>query len=156
MKRARKNKINFIQDQHGNSVATPDDIVDIFIAYFQNLFATQLTHTAMETNTHHQVTIEDDFSTSTPNEQEILRLIKEMKRDSSPRLDGLNVAFYRAAWPWIKDDVKDFHNTGHLHHELNSTCIVLIPKKTNSVVPQDCRPISLCNVIYKIIAKSLA
>ena len=34
--------------------------------------------------------------------------------------------------------------------------IALIPKKMQFVHPQDFRPISLCNVIYKVIAKSLA
>ncbi|GJN38339.1 hypothetical protein PR202_gb27369 [Eleusine coracana subsp. coracana] len=70
---------------------------------------------------------------STPDEQEILGLIKEMKKNASPGPDGLNVAFYRASWPWIKEDImhliRDFYDTGHIHPELNNTCIVLIPKK---------------------------
>ncbi|KAL6598646.1 hypothetical protein ACP70R_046345 [Stipagrostis hirtigluma subsp. patula] len=39
-----------------------------------------------------------------------------MKRDASPGPDGLNVAFYREAWRWIKHDVtrlvQDFYTTG--------------------------------------------
>uniref|UniRef100_A0A0A9BXK6 Uncharacterized protein n=1 Tax=Arundo donax TaxID=35708 RepID=A0A0A9BXK6_ARUDO len=34
---------------------------------------------------------------SIPDEQELLGLLKQMKKDASPRPDGLNVAFYRAA-----------------------------------------------------------
>lgn len=86
-----------------------------------------------------------------------------MKKNASPGSDGLdvlNVAFYRVAWPWIKQDivalVSDFYSTGNLHPALKSTYIVLIPKKDHPLIPQDFRPISLCNVSYKIIAKTLA
>jgi len=52
--------------------------------------------------------------------------------------------------------VKDFYTHAYLPTDFNQTFISLIPKKTNPVAPQDYRPISLCNVIYKIITKSLA
>jgi hypothetical protein len=39
---------------------------------------------------------------------------------------------------------------------VNSTLIALVPKKSNSMSVSDYRPISLCNVLYKILSKVLA
>ena len=52
--------------------------------------------------------------------------------------------------------VLEFLNTGYMIPDLNRTYIVLIPKIKNSIKVSDYRPISLCNVIYKIIAKVVA
>lgn len=83
-----------------------------------------------------------------------------MRSDASPGPDGLNAAFYKAAWKWIGDDitklVQNFYHNAYLPRQLNDTSIALIPKKLQCLQPQDFRPISLCDVIYKIIAKSLA
>jgi hypothetical protein len=83
-----------------------------------------------------------------------------MRKNASPGPDGLNAAFYKSTWSWIKDDihtlVTNFYSTAHFDDDINKTFIALIPKKEQPIIPQDFRPISLCNVIYKIIAKSLA
>ena len=50
----------------------------------------------------------------------------------------------------------DFLNSGFMLPEINYTHIVLIPKIKNQEKITDYRPISLCNVIYKIISKVLA
>ncbi|GJN38401.1 hypothetical protein PR202_gb27437 [Eleusine coracana subsp. coracana] len=160
LKRDKKNIITHILDAQGNSVVTSQDIANIFIDYFQNLFASQVTHAANPNEHSHPVTILEEYTMSAPDEKEILDLIREMKKNASPGPDGLNVAFYRAAWPWIKQDimelVTDFYIIGNLHPDLKTTYIVLVPKKNAPNHPQDFRPISLSNVIYKILAKSLA
>jgi len=97
---------------------------------------------------------------STPDLNEIHDIIRNMRSNAAPGPDGLNAVFYKSAWNWANDDiykvVKDFYTHAHLPADLNQTFIALIPKNNNPIIPQDYRPIGLCNVIYKIIAKSLA
>jgi hypothetical protein len=102
----------------------------------------------------------NDFTNSIPDKQEIWEILKAMKKNASPGPDGFNVGFYLSVWSWIGDDVtnvvRNFYTAGIMPPHLNDTQITLIPKKLACHMPSDFRPISLCNVIYKIIAKSLA
>jgi len=92
--------------------------------------------------------------------QEIHSIVKNMRSNAAPGPDGLNAAFYKASWDWIGKDVHNFvssfYQSGSLPAEINRTHIALIPKVNAPITPKDYRPISLCNVAYKIIAKSLA
>ncbi|MCI44353.1 replication protein A 70 kDa dna-binding subunit, partial [Trifolium medium] len=47
-------------------------------------------------------------------------------------------------------------DSGTFPPDLNSTNIALIPKGDNQVSMKDWRPIALCNVLYKVVAKVLA
>jgi hypothetical protein len=83
-----------------------------------------------------------------------------MRKNASPGPDGFNVGFYLAAWNWIGDDIttliRNFYTTGILPPHVNDTHIALVPKKLSYSLPSDYRLTSLCNVIYRLIAKSLA
>ena len=77
----------------------------------------------------------------------------------APGLNGMNAIFYQNFWHVVGDNVVlavlDFLNNGNMLPEINHTNIVLIPKVKNPEKMSDFRPISLCNVIYKIISKVL-
>ena len=73
--------------------------------------------------------------------------------------DEFPARFFYKNWAVMKGEVvlavKEFFRTGHMPHGVNDTVIVLIPKVDHPVRLTDFRPISLCNVIYKIVAKCL-
>lgn len=73
--------------------------------------------------------------------------------------DGFPARFYQRNWGLIKSDVvrvvKEFFHTGIMPDGINATAIVLIPKVNQPMELKEFRPISLCNVIYKIVSKCL-
>jgi hypothetical protein len=77
----------------------------------------------------------------------------------APGPDGMPTRFFQRNWGLMKreviDAVKDFFAKGSIPEGLNDTTIVLIPKGNSPESLTDFRPISLCNVIYKIISKFL-
>lgn len=73
--------------------------------------------------------------------------------------DGTPVIFFQHFWHIVGDDliqmVATFLNRCFLLKEINQTIITLIPKGEEQCSFIDFRPISLCNVAYKVISKTL-
>ena len=63
----------------------------------------------------------------------MLKALNDMNGDKALGSDGFTIAFWQASWNFVKDDVmnmfRDFYNNGTFAKSLNSTFIVLIPKK---------------------------
>ncbi|XP_028551780.1 uncharacterized protein LOC110101382 [Dendrobium catenatum] len=79
---------------------------------------------------------------------------------SAPGLDGLNFHFYKSGWhilgPTVCRAIRSFFIKGFLPKGVKSTALAIVPKHKNASSISDYRPIALCNVLYKIIAKILA
>lgn len=76
--------------------------------------------------------------------------------------DGYTKEFYVATWSIIGSDftvvVQSFFLFGQMPRSVNATLLALIPKNiasTSSTI-KDYRPISCCNMLYKVISKILA
>lgn len=56
----------------------------------------------------------------------------------------------------VIDAVSEFFRNGRLLKDMNTTAIALIPKKPEACGLGEYRPISCCNMVYKVISKIIA
>lgn len=160
LKRRRRNTIVSIKDENNVIHYMPKQISNTLVNYFRHIFASLNVNFGRPYICSQLPQDNQDFTYSVPDRQELWEILQDMKRNASPGPDGFNVEFYIATWSWIGDDVanlvRSFFESGIMPAHINDTHIVLIPKKLASQVPADYRPINLCNVVYKLIAKALA
>jgi hypothetical protein len=87
-------------------------------------------------------------------------VLKSLKLNKSPGLDGIPAEFYRTFWYLIGNLVCDSYNesfiVGKLSDSQNTVILSLIFKKNDRLLLKNYRPISLSNCDYKIMAIVLA
>lgn len=92
-------------------------------------------------------------------EAEIKNSVFDMSPDSAPGPDGMSNLFYQKYWHIVGGAVTEaalnILNEGAPLDNWNNTIITLIPKVSNPMMMTEFRPISLCNVCYKIIARAM-
>jgi ribonuclease HI len=92
--------------------------------------------------------------------EELLAVIKSFKREKSPGPDGWSVELFLHFFDLMNQDIldviEDSRTRGTVSSQLNKTFVVLIPKSNFPRHFNDFRPISLCNLCYKIISKLIA
>lgn len=91
---------------------------------------------------------------------EIKDILLHFKKERSPGPDGWTTEFFIHFFELAGEDllkmVEDSRLKGKIAGGLNSTFLVLIPKENNPHSFNDFRPIALCNLVYKVIAKVIS
>lgn len=89
-------------------------------------------------------------------EKEVEDTMKTMAKNKALSLDGFRAEFFQATWSIMKQDivntVEESRCNKIMHPTWNETFLALIPKVERVNEPNGFRPITLCNVIYRILA----
>jgi hypothetical protein len=161
--RKKKNTILGLRDANGHLATIRNTMSPIVEAYFHNIFRTsnpsaiaQVVHSVSKTVTQRM----NDVLLAPFTSEEIRSALFQMHPTKAPGPDGMNAMFYQKFWHIVGDDVTnavlEFLHSGKMLKSVNFTHITLIPKIPSPELMTQFRPISLCNVLYKIISKVLA
>jgi hypothetical protein len=93
-------------------------------------------------------------------DEEIRTTLFQMGPTKALGTDGFPALFYQEHWDFLKDDICSAVRGFLLGEEIPvgfcDSVIILIPKVTNPEHLKNFRPISLCNVLYKLASKVIA
>ncbi|KAL0295088.1 UNVERIFIED_CONTAM: hypothetical protein Scaly_3110000 [Sesamum calycinum] len=162
--RRASQRVYQIQNEDGHLLTEYTAVTGEFVNYFKKLFGgsqrqpQNLDH--LQTFARYIISEDEATLISSPvHRQEIKEALFDINEDSAPGPDGFSSGFYKASWAVTGDDVcravMEFFNRGRLLKQLNATLITLVPKVQLPTKVGDFRPISCCNVVYKIITKIL-
>lgn len=94
---------------------------------------------------------------SPPSNEEVKDAIFSIYPDSAPGPDGLSAIFYQYCWDIIDKEVHQaaisFFSLEEIPDSFLQNFICMIPKKDKPHRLEEFRPISLCNLSYKIFSK---
>ena len=97
---------------------------------------------------------------STFTRDEVEAALKQMHPTKAPGPDGMSTIFFQKYWDVVENDIMcmvlNVLNSNMSIANINRTNITLIPKINSPSRMFDFRPISLCNVVYKLVSKILA
>ena len=160
--RRRKNSIDAIKAEDGSWLTCKKEIRIHIVEKFAQLFSEEDVIFPQDLDnliTPSITEVENSELCRMPTPQEIKATIFDMNGQKSPGPDGLPALFYKKYWkivaPNVTAAVQSFFHTGKLLPEINNSLLVLIPKNKNPSTVNHYRPISLCNTVYKTIAKLL-
>lgn len=159
------NKFSVLENEEGEKFYEEEKILEVIVNYYQQLFTSQDSNAKTSEATVQEAIvpcISEEMNAnliSTPSADEIKKACFSIHADKAPGPDGFSASFFQTNWGNISEqiilEVQNFFSTGILPCNINKTHVRLIPKIRSPQKMQDYRPIALCSVYYKIIAKLL-
>ncbi|KAJ4755501.1 RNA-directed DNA polymerase (reverse transcriptase)-related family protein [Rhynchospora pubera] len=165
-----------VQKEDGTLTGDDKAVRSIFLNYFRNLYSPirmqDETATAAQ-EARHEVFQQLDQNPlqkipqtghqriiSLPDYHEVKRVLFELGPDKSPGPDGLTARFFQQNWHVVGSDVvaqiKLIFQNEEIPDDWLKGYVTLIPKNAEPLTPAEYRPISVGNIIYRLVMKLVA
>ncbi len=165
--RQKNNVIRQLKKVDGTIIKEDEEILTETGVYYDKLFETknipqeEIINYLEDTNFENILNEnEQTFCDQQITQEEISKVIKNLKCGKSPGCDGLTPEFYKKYWNKISklymNMVHETYTEGELPYTLRKALIALLFKKGDPLLLKNYRPISLTNYDYKIICFVLA
>lgn len=167
--RRRRNRVQALQNEQGEWLVREDEIRRQFVRHFKEIYKAgpELSSNELRLFTGEIEEEIERIPTSAisdleklPTEQEIFWALNALGPMKAPGPDGVNAALVQQQWkafgPTVVNEVMLFFQTGQMKPNIAHSNLVLIPKIDMPTKVSEFRPISVCNLLYKIISKLLA
>jgi ribonuclease HI len=161
--RRKKNRIEKIRDEQGIWWKSQEEVGLAFVNYYKGLFIAGREEEMGPSLQNIQPAVTQGMNEELGlafTEEEVHAALHQMAPLKAPGPDGLNACFFQQNWTVMQSEVckgiLEILNSGIMPRSLNMTHIALIPKNKNPECVNEFRPISLCNVLYKLVSKVLA
>lgn len=153
-------RIDYLKNDNEEIIDNHDEICKMAVEYFKGIFTGEGNVIPQHINLGSRV-ISDVQNAGLTKElefDEFSRRSSKCTQTNRPG-DGFSLVFFQHFWALLGKEIfeswKSWLRDCSFPPELNNTTLVLIPKKNNVERMTDVRPIALCNVLYKILAKVL-
>jgi hypothetical protein len=161
--RRKKNRIEKLKREDGVWLEREEEKRTYIANYFSLLFRSNGGQTSQQLLNAVEAKVSPGMNENLVKEftvEEVKQVLDSIGDLKAPGPDGMPSVFYKKFWGVIGEqiiqEIMEVLRGAAMPEEWNETTIVLIPKVTKPTQVKDLRPISLCNVLYKIVAKVLA
>ena len=161
--RRKKNTITGLMDENGNWCDSTESIAAVAVSYFEKLFSTSYPSSISGVTNTIPTRVTDEMNQWLIKEftrEEVVTALQQMHPTKAPGPDGMSTIFFQKYWDIVGNDITcmvlNVLNSNMSMVEINRTNIALVSKTNSSTKMTEFRPISLCNVNYKLISKVLA
>lgn len=162
-RRRRKNQIKSLQLPDGRVSENKDELEEATTQFYENLYRTEGVQNMASVIDTVPRRVTDDMNSMLNAEytqEEIKQALFQMFPLKAPGLDGFPAHFFQRHWDVCGAEVTKavlrIVDGTESAECINDTLLVLIPKVKNPILLSQFRPISLCNVLYKIASMVIA